>query len=118
MRRNTHRIFGCLLGYFLLFQTSEIQPQPASVENAKAKHQEISQAQLVSLTIIANKREIAVGERVPLKVRGKYSDATEREITAGITWAIGDANIAHVNSGGVLEALDPVQSKSEPIIPG
>jgi hypothetical protein len=112
MRRNIHRILGCLLGCFLLFQTSEAQPQTARTgENVKAQHQQISQAQrearLVSLSIVVNKAEIAVGERVLLKVTGKYSDTTETEITTGIMWESSDRAVAQMNSKGELEGIRP-----------
>lgn len=110
MRHNTKWIFGCLVGYFLLLQTSQTQSQPASID-ARTKHQKISpiqgEARLVSLSIIVNKAEIAVGERVFLKVTGKYSDATEREITVGIMWESSDRTVARINSNGELEGLRP-----------
>lgn len=112
MRRNTYRIFGWLLGYFLLFQTSEAQPQTDSSESVKARHQKISQVQpdarLLALTIIADKAEIAVGERIVLKITAKFSDATERHITpVAIAWTSSDANVARINSSGELEGLRP-----------
>lgn len=60
--------------------------------------------QLVSLTVHADKRELKLGERVTLKVRGKYSNGKEGEISRGVKWQSSDDSIVEVNSKGQLTA--------------
>jgi serine/threonine protein kinase len=60
---------------------------------------------LRSLSIITNRRDLKVKERLPLIVKGRYSDGKETEITGGVQWKSSDTGVAFVNSRGEIEAL-------------
>jgi hypothetical protein len=61
--------------------------------------------QLKDVSIIANRRELKVKERLLLTVKGKYTDGREIDIAGGIQWKTSDSSVAFVNSRGELEAL-------------
>jgi len=60
--------------------------------------------QMVSLRVHADKRELKVNERVALRVKGKFSDGSEKEIKKGVQWRSSNDSIAAVNSKGLMEA--------------
>ena len=64
----------------------------------------VSEPRLVSLSILPGNKELDLNTRIPLTVKGKYSDGKENEIGASIHWESSDRNVAVVNSRGELEA--------------
>src|SRR6185436_3141372 len=64
----------------------------------------VSEPRLVSLTILPGNKELDLNTRIPLTVKGKYSDGKENEIGASIRWESSDRSVASVNSRGELEA--------------
>ncbi|HSE86909.1 MAG TPA: TIR domain-containing protein [Candidatus Binatia bacterium] len=61
--------------------------------------------QLVALTIAAARREVKTQERLPLRVKARYSDGNEKGISSGVEWRSSDTSIASVDSRGELLAL-------------
>jgi hypothetical protein len=64
----------------------------------------VAEVRLVALTVLAERKELNVDSRIPLTVKGKYSDGRENEINGTVRWESSDRNIAVVNSRGELEA--------------
>ena len=62
-------------------------------------------AKLVALTVFATRREVKTQERLPLRVKARYSDGKERGLSSGVEWRSSDASIASVDSRGELVAL-------------
>jgi hypothetical protein len=60
---------------------------------------------LVALTVSAARREIKTQERLPLRVKARYSDGKERGLSSGVEWRSSDTSIASVDSRGELVAL-------------
>lgn len=60
-------------------------------------------AQVVSLTVDADRRELRVKDRVALRVRGRYSDGSEGLITKGVDWQTSDRAVVTINSKGQAE---------------
>jgi hypothetical protein len=63
--------------------------------------------QLVALTIAAARREVKTQERLPLRVKARYSDGNEKGLSSGVEWRSSDTSIASVDSRGELVALRP-----------
>jgi hypothetical protein len=61
----------------------------------------------VSLTVSAVKREVRIQERLPLRVKAKYSDGKEKGLSSGVEWRTSDASVAVVDPRGELVALRP-----------
>ncbi len=85
----------------------EPETKVASIDKPAIKQPEtpppLPENRLLSLAIISAKRDINVKERVPLTVRGKYSNGNENEIVTGVRFESSDANVAAVNSRGEIE---------------
>lgn len=62
---------------------------------------------LLALRLSAGNRELLTKEKVPIRVKGWYSDNAERYLASGIEWQISDPAIASISLGGELEALRP-----------
>ena len=60
---------------------------------------------LKDLSIVTNRRDLKVKERLPLSVKARYSDGKESDITARVQWRSSDSSVAVVNAKGELEAL-------------
>ncbi|HEY7320127.1 MAG TPA: TIR domain-containing protein [Candidatus Binatia bacterium] len=60
---------------------------------------------LVALTLSASRRELKAQERLPLRVKARYSDGKERGLSSGVEWRSSDSSIASVDSRGELVAL-------------
>lgn len=69
-----------------------------------ANLQPLPAAHLIALTVNADRRELKVKEALSLKLKGRYSDGTEEEITQGIEWQSTDPPVATVDSQGRVEA--------------
>jgi hypothetical protein len=65
----------------------------------------VARRELRDISIITNKRDLKIKERMTLSLKGRYSDGTETELGAGVQWKSSDSSIASVNSRGELEAL-------------
>jgi hypothetical protein len=62
---------------------------------------------LVALTLSAGRRELEIQQRLSLRVKGNYSDGSEKSLARGIEWRSSDASIAAIDSRGELLALRP-----------
>jgi hypothetical protein len=62
---------------------------------------------LVDLDISSANKELFTSERAPIRVRGRYSDNTEKPISDGLQWHLSDPALASVNANGELMALRP-----------
>jgi hypothetical protein len=62
-------------------------------------------AKLVALTVSAARREVKTQERLPLRVKARYSDGKERGLSSGIEWRSSDSSVATIDSRGELVAL-------------
>jgi TIR domain/Bacterial Ig-like domain (group 2) len=60
---------------------------------------------LVALTVSAARREVKTQERLPLRVKARYSDGKERGLSSGIEWRSSDSSVATIDSRGELVAL-------------
>jgi hypothetical protein len=61
----------------------------------------------VTLTVSAIKREVRIQERLPLRVKARYSDGKEKGLSSGVEWRTSDASVAVVDARGELVALRP-----------
>lgn len=60
---------------------------------------------LVALTVSAARREVKTQERLPLRVKARYSDGKERGLSSGVEWRSSDSAVATIDSRGELVAL-------------
>jgi hypothetical protein len=60
---------------------------------------------LVGLRIQRPRKELNTNEKVSLRVRGNYSDGTEKALLQNVDWQTSDPKVARVNSKGELETL-------------
>ena len=68
----------------------------------------------MALMVSAGSREIRIQERLPLRVKARYSDGNEKGLSSGIEWRLSDASIASIDSRGELLGCDPAKSPSSP----
>ncbi len=80
---------------------------PVTVPEEKPAVKTPVAAQLVALTVSAARREVKTQERLPLRVKARYSDGNEKGLASGVEWRSSDTSIAAVNSRGELMALRP-----------
>jgi hypothetical protein len=64
-------------------------------------------SELAALTVSAGSREVRIQERLPLRVKARYSDGNEKGLSSGIEWRVSDASIASIDSRGELLGLRP-----------
>ena len=64
----------------------------------------VPEVRLVSLYVLADRKDLNVDGRTLLTVKGKYSDGKENEINGSVRWESSDRSVASVNSRGELEA--------------
>jgi TIR domain/Bacterial Ig-like domain (group 2) len=81
------------------------KPVPVTVPAEKPVVKTPVATQLVALTIAAARREVKTQERLPLRVKARYSDGNEKGISSGVEWRSSDTSIASVDSRGELVAL-------------
>jgi hypothetical protein len=65
------------------------------------------ETKLVALTISAGRREVKTQERLPLRVKARYSDGNEKGLSGGVEWRSSDPSIASIDSRGELVGLRP-----------
>jgi hypothetical protein len=82
-------------------------PWSINVKQVETPHKVVTEAKLVALRVTVGARELSPKERVSMRVRGRYSDDSERILTSGIEWQISDRAVASVTSAGELEGLRP-----------
>jgi serine/threonine protein kinase len=100
-------------------QKASPEPRIASLKQPEAPPPPpISRVELRDLSIISNKRELKVKERVMVTARGRYSDGKEIDITAGVQWKSSDASVVSVNSRGELEGLKEGKAQISAIYDG
>ncbi len=80
---------------------------PVTVPEEKPAVKIPAVAQLIALTVSAARREVRTQERLPLRVKARYSDGNEKGLSSGVEWRSSDTSIAAVNSRGELLALRP-----------
>ncbi|MBI4524579.1 MAG: protein kinase [Deltaproteobacteria bacterium] len=66
---------------------------------------------LASLTVQAEKTELKIKERVPLTVKGRYSDGKTTTISEGVEWQSSDRTVAEVTRAG--EVIGHKEGKAE-----
>src|SRR5262249_1245809 len=59
-------------------------------------------AKIVSLGI-QGKRQLNIGEKTVLRVRGRFSDGSETEVTKNLEWQSSDASVVAVSGSGQVE---------------
>ena len=64
-------------------------------------------SELAALMVSAGSREVRIQERLPLRVKARYSDGNEKGLSSGIEWRLSDASIASIDSRGELLGLRP-----------
>ncbi|MDJ0313088.1 Ig-like domain-containing protein [Arthrobacter sp. H35-D1] len=62
---------------------------------------------LVSITVHADGASAETGQSVQMDAEGRFSDGSVQPLTDGVRWASSDADIATVDSAGVVRALNP-----------
>ena len=82
-------------------------PWTINVKQVETPHKAVTEAKLVALRVTVGARELSPKERVSMRVRGRYSDDSERILTSAIEWQISDRAVALVTSAGELEGLRP-----------
>jgi hypothetical protein len=64
-------------------------------------------AKLVALDVASTRKELFTNEKVSIRTKGRYSDNSEKSLSAGIDWEVSDRTVAAVSPGGELEGLRP-----------
>jgi cytoskeletal protein RodZ len=82
-------------------------PWTINVKQVETPHKAVAEAKLVALRVSVGARELSPKERLSMRVRGRYSDDSERLLTSGIEWQISERAVASVTSAGELEGLRP-----------
>jgi TIR domain-containing protein/Big-like domain-containing protein len=82
-------------------------PWTINVKEAEAPHKSPAQPKLVGLRVTVGNRELRPNERVPIGVRGRYSDDTEQALSREIEWEISNRAVASITGAGELEGLRP-----------
>ena len=62
---------------------------------------------LVGVRIQRPRKELTANERIPLRLRGNYSDGTEKPVVQNIQWQTSDPAVGRIDSSGQLETLKP-----------
>ncbi|MBI4524574.1 MAG: protein kinase [Deltaproteobacteria bacterium] len=87
--------------YLYRLPSGEISaPLPAPVTKAPESPSPPPPAQLVSLRVLTDKKELHVKEHVALKVQGEYSDGNVLNVAEGLQWQSSDPTIAQVDPRG------------------
>jgi hypothetical protein len=82
-------------------------PWTINIKEAEAPHKTPAQPKLVGLRVTVGTRELRPNERVPIGVRGRYSDDTEQSLSREIEWQISNRAVAAITGAGELEGLRP-----------
>lgn len=83
---------------------------PAWALNVKAAEpivEPVAAPKLVGLNIGSSRNELVTKEKVSIRVKGQYSDRSEKYLSSGIAWETSDRTIALVSDRGQLETLRP-----------
>ena len=100
-----------LAGVALLWPNHK-QTTSESVEAVKANPTpQLLSAQLLSLALNGDRREIKTNETLTLTLRGEYSDGTQKEIKDGAEWVSSDSRVAIVDAQGQVKALEAGTAK-------
>ncbi|MGE5216884.1 MAG: TIR domain-containing protein [Chloroflexota bacterium] len=62
---------------------------------------------LVALKISSNQNQLFENEKIALRVKGKYSDESEKDISGAVAWQSSDRAVASINVKGELQGLKP-----------
>ena len=62
---------------------------------------------LVGLQIDSSKQELVASEKIPLRVRGTYSDRSEKYLSSAVEWRVSDRTVASLTERGELIARRP-----------
>lgn len=82
-------------------------PWTIDVKEPETPHKAPAQPKLVGLRVTVGTRELRPNGRVPIDVRGRYSDDTERSLSREIEWQISNRAVASITGAGELEGLRP-----------
>jgi uncharacterized protein YjdB len=71
----------------------------------------VTSATLTALAVNPATTSVPVGVTQPLTVTGTFSDATTQDLTAAVTWASSNAQVASVSSTGLLAGVGSGQAR-------
>lgn len=78
-----------------------------NVKRVEAPAKAAAQPRLVALRLNLATRELHPNERIPIRVRGRYSDESEQALSRDIEWQISNRAVASISGAGELEGLRP-----------
>jgi hypothetical protein len=78
-----------------------------NVKRVEAPPKAAAQPKIVALRVTVETRELHPNERIPIRVRGRYSDESEQALSRDIEWQISNRAVASIRGGGELEGLRP-----------
>jgi len=82
-------------------------PWTIDVKQVEAPHKAAAQPKLIALRVTVGIRELHPNERIPLAVRGRYSDDTEQLLSREVEWQISNRTVASISDAGELQGLRP-----------
>jgi hypothetical protein len=82
-------------------------PWTINVKQVEAPHKAAAQPKLIALRVTVGIRELHPNERIPLAVRGRYSDDTEQLLSREVEWQISNRTVASISDAGELQGLRP-----------
>ncbi|MGE0616897.1 MAG: Ig-like domain-containing protein [Bacteriovoracia bacterium] len=65
----------------------------------------VTAAELVSLTVSPDKGSIAAGLTQQFSAMGSYTDGTQKDVSASVTWSASDKNVLAISNGKGTEGL-------------
>jgi hypothetical protein len=80
---------------------------PITVKDRAPQEKPVVPLKLAGLSISSNKKELFIKEKISLRVKARYSDESEKNLSSGYEWQTSDRTIASINAQGELEALRP-----------
>lgn len=82
-------------------------PWTINVKRLESPPKTAAQPKIVGLRVTLGSRELHPNERIPIRVRGRYSDESEQALSRDIEWQISNRAVASISGAGELEALRP-----------
>ncbi|HEX5605398.1 MAG TPA: toll/interleukin-1 receptor domain-containing protein [Candidatus Binatia bacterium] len=82
-------------------------PWAINVKRVEAPSKAAAQPKIVALRVTVGTRELHLNERIPIRVRGRYSDESEQALSRDIEWQISNRAVASISDAGELEGLRP-----------
>jgi TIR domain-containing protein len=82
-------------------------PWTINVKRVEASPKAAVQPKLIALRLNLATRELHPNERIPIRVRGRYSDESEQALSRDIEWQISNPAVASIRGASELEGLRP-----------